>query len=57
MAHGNNPEEIKQDLEGMQIMRVIGRNMAWLLKNLEAGKKAGIGMPEQEERVRTNYIR
>ncbi len=57
MVHGNNPEEVRQDLEGMQVMRALGRNMAWLLKCLEAGKKAGIDLPEQEEGIRTNFIR
>mgnify|MGYP002508537342 CR=1 FL=1 len=42
MVHGNTPDEVKQDLEGMQNMRAIGRNMAWLLKCIEAGKAAGI---------------
>ncbi|MGN1388931.1 MAG: flavodoxin family protein [Bulleidia sp.] len=57
MVHGQNAEEVKQDIEGMQIMRVLGKNMAWLLKNLEAGKNAGIEIPEQEERISTNFIR
>jgi len=56
-VHGNTPEEVKQDLEGMQTMRTHGRNMAWLLKCIEAGKNAGIPMPEQEPRVKTNFIR
>ncbi|KOF56760.1 MULTISPECIES: flavodoxin family protein [Clostridium] len=57
MIHGNNPEEVKQDLEGMQTMRTLGKNMAWLLKSIEAGKKAGIKLPEKETTVRTNFIR
>jgi multimeric flavodoxin WrbA len=57
MVHGNTPEEVKQDLEGLQIMRTLGSNMAWLLKCLEAGKAAGIEMPEKEKRQRTNFIR
>lgn len=57
MVHGNTPEEVRQDLEGMQNMRVLGRNMAWLLKCLEAGKQAGISVPEQETPVKTNFIR
>jgi hypothetical protein len=51
MVHGNNPEEAKQDLEGMQIMRTLGKNMAWLLKCIEAGKAAGIDLPEKEKRA------
>ncbi|MDR3046290.1 MAG: flavodoxin family protein [Bacteroidales bacterium] len=58
MVHGNTPEEVMQDKEGLQIMRTLGHNMAWLLKSIEAGKKAGINIPEKEEiRERTNYIR
>ena len=49
-VHGNTPDEVKQDLEGMQNMRAIGRNMAWLLKCIEAGKNAGVALPEQEEK-------
>jgi multimeric flavodoxin WrbA len=57
MVHGNTPQEVLQDLEGLQTMRTLGRNMAWLLKSIEAGKKAGVALPENEERVRTNFIR
>ncbi|PXV95842.1 multimeric flavodoxin WrbA [Lachnotalea glycerini] len=57
MVHGNTPQEVKKDLEGMQILRALADNMAWLLKSIEAGKKAGITLPESETRVRTSYIR
>lgn len=57
MVHGNTPEEVKQDLEGMQTMRMLGRNMAWLLKSIKAGKEAGISLPEKEPRAVTNFIR
>lgn len=57
MVHGNTPDEVRQDLEGMQIMRVLGRNMAWLLRCKEAALKAGIPMPEAEQKVVTNFIR
>ncbi len=57
MVHGSTPEEVKKDLEGLQIMRILARNMAWLMKCKEAGVKAGIPYPEQEERVATNFIR
>lgn len=57
MVHGNTPEEVKQDLEGMQIMRTLGKNMAWLLKCIQAGKEAGVKLPEKESRVMTNFIR
>lgn len=57
MVHGHTPEEVKQDLEGLQNMRFVARNMAWHLKCQEAGKKAGVPMPEREEVVFTNFIR
>lgn len=57
MVHGNRPEEVEQDLEGMMVMRTLGRNMAWLLKCIEAGKNAGVPHPEKEGKVRTNFIR
>lgn len=57
-VHGNTPDEVVQDLEGMQTMRVLARNIAWMLKCFEAGEKAGVPRPEQEEvRIFTNYIR
>lgn len=57
MAHGNTPEEVVQDKEGMQIMRGLGKNMAWLLKCIEAGKANGVTMPEKEDKIKTNFIR
>ena len=57
MVHGNTPDEVRQDLEGLQTMRTLGRNMAWLLKCIEAGKKNGIEFPEHEAKVATNFIR
>lgn len=58
MVHGNTPEEVKQDEEGLQIMRYLGRNMAWMLRLREAGDKAGVLPPRQEEaRKSTNFIR
>ena len=57
MVHGNTPDEVRQDLEGMQIMRTLGRNMAWLLHCIEAGKNAGVPLPHPEKRVATNFIR
>jgi multimeric flavodoxin WrbA len=56
-VHGNTPEEVVKDEEGMQTMRTLGRNMAWMLKCIEAGKQSGITFPEQETKVRTNFIR
>lgn len=56
-VHGNTPEEVQKDAEGMQTMRTLGNNMAWLLKCIEAGAAAGITFPEREPAVRTNFIR
>lgn len=57
MVHGANPDEVKQDEEGMQNMRILARNMAYHLKCKEAAQKAGINPPEAEETVYTNFIR
>jgi len=57
MIHGNTPDEVKQDLEGMQVMRYLGENMAWLMASIKAGKEAGVPAPVREKRVRTNFIR
>ena len=56
-VHGNNPDEVRRDEEGLQIMRTLGRNMAWLLKCIEAGRAAGVERPVPERRVSTNFIR
>lgn len=56
MVHGNTPEEVQQDLEGLQIMRTLGHNMAFLMKSIQLGKQQ-FGMPEREEGVHTNFIR
>ena len=55
--HGNNKEEAKQDLEGLQTMRNLGKNMAYLLKCIDLGKKQNIQKPEYEKTIRTNFIR
>ncbi|WP_312641255.1 flavodoxin family protein [Hydrogenoanaerobacterium sp.] len=57
MVHGNTPDEVKQDEEGLQSMRNLGRNMAWLLKCISVGKEQGISIPESESNYRTNFIR
>lgn len=57
IVHGSKPEDVRQDLEGMQIMRNLGLNMAWMLKCIEAGKKAGVPLPVAEEKIWTNFIR
>ena len=55
--HGNTPEEVLQDAEGLQMMRTLGENMAWLLRSIEAGKKADVPAPQYEPKVATNFIR
>lgn len=57
MVHGRTPDDVKSDLEGLQNMRFLARNMAWTLKCIEAGKKAGIKPPSQEDVVYTDFIR
>lgn len=56
-VHGNRPEEVLRDEEGMQTMRTLGENMAWLLKCIEAGRQAGVFPPQYEPVVKTNFIR
>ena len=53
-VHGRRPGEAVQDLEGLQIMRTFGRNMAWLLKNIHQN---GLQVPEPEQTIRTDFIR
>ena len=57
MVHGSTPEDVKKDEEGLQIVRNIARNMAWILKCIEAGKEKGIVHPEPEAQIRTNFIK
>jgi multimeric flavodoxin WrbA len=57
MVHGAKPEDVEKDLEGLQTMRVLARNMAWFLKCKEVGIKAGVKFPLKEKNVRTNFIR
>ncbi len=56
-VHGYTPEDVMQDKEGLQVMRTLGMNMAWLLKCIEAGRKAGVPDPVYEVPVATNFIR
>ena len=57
MVHGATPEDVRKDLEGLQTMRVLARNMAWFLKCKDAGLKVGVPVPVQEENIYTNFIR
>lgn len=55
--HGKVAADLEQDLEGLQIMRILARNLAWVLKCIELGKNNGIQRPELEDKIMTNYIR
>ena len=57
MVHGARAEDVLKDEEGLQIMRTLGRNMAWILKCIECGKANNIIKPEPEAKIRTNFIR
>lgn len=56
-VHGFTPEDVRKDEEGLQTMRTLGENMAWLLKCIEAGQKNGVKAPEYETQIMTNFIR
>ncbi len=56
-VHGNTPDEVRQDLEGLQVMRNLGANLGWLLQCIEAGKRAGVLPPVREQPLATNFIR
>ncbi|MBQ8002978.1 MAG: flavodoxin family protein [Clostridia bacterium] len=57
MVHGSTPEDVLKDEEGMQTMRTLGHNMAWLLKCIELGKENGVSHPAPEAKIKTNFIR
>ena len=57
MVHGNTPEEVRQDAEGMQTMRNLARNLLWMVQCIQAGKAAGLQPPQAESKARTNFIR
>ena len=57
IVHGNTPEEVVRDEEGMQTMRLLGKNMAWLVKSIDAAKKQGVELPCGEDKIKTNFIR
>jgi len=57
MVHGSTPEEVLQDEEGIQTMRILGRNMAWLIKAIDFARKNGIEHLPAEKKIKTNYIR
>ena len=55
-VHGFTPDDVRKDKEGLQTMRILGQNMAWLLKCIESGRKNGVRKPEYEPRMRTHFI-
>lgn len=55
-VHGYTPEQVRQDEEGMQVMRTLGNNMAFLIKSIALGKEK-FGLPQKEEHIFTNFIR
>ena len=56
-VHGNTPEEVLQDAEGLQTMRTLAENMSFVLRSIEAGQAAGVPRPAYEPKQRTNFIR
>lgn len=57
MVHGSKPEDVLKDEEGMQTMRTLSNNMAWLLKCIDAGKRFGVVVPQNEKIITTNFIK
>ncbi len=57
IIHGASGGEVQQDLEGIQTMENLARNLAWMLKCFEAGKNAGVELPDTKRGTRTNFIR
>ena len=57
MVHGNTPAQVEEDKEGLQTMRMLARNMEYLLKCQQAGKAAGVELPRAEKTEITNFIR
>ena len=55
--HGNTPDQVEQDLEGLQTMRNAARNLVWLMKCIELGKVNNVEPPKNESGVRTSFIR
>ncbi len=56
-VHGSNGSQAELDLEGMQTMRILGQNMAWLIKCIKLGKESGITPPTPESKIKTNFIK
>ena len=56
-VHGNTPDEVRKDTEGMQTMYILGQNMAWMIRCIDAGRKAGVEAPQRPAKVKFNYVR
>lgn len=57
MVHGNTPEEVEEDKEGLMTVRNAARNLVWLMECIELGKKNGVEPPKNESGIRTNFVR
>ena len=56
MVHGFTPDDVRKDLEGLQTMRTLGENLAFMLESIQAGRKNGVKKPEYEKAVYTHFI-
>ena len=56
-VHGDAPEEVRADLEGMQTLRLTADNMTWLLRSIQAARAAGVEPYEREVRVKTSFYK
>ncbi len=56
-VHGNTPQEVEQDAEGLQTLRLLASNLVWLLRSIQAGREAGVPPPLREQKIATNFIR
>jgi multimeric flavodoxin WrbA len=57
MVHGSTPEDVQKDLEGLQTMRTLARNLVFFLRCKEAGLQAKVPLPAEEKKIATNFIR
>lgn len=55
-VHGFTPDDVRKDGEGLQTMRTLAQNMAWLLNGIEVGREKGVETPQYEERIHTHFI-
>lgn len=55
-VHGFTPDDVRKDGEGLQTMRTLAQNMAWMLKGIETGRKGGVKTPQYEKRISTHFI-